>query len=37
MDNTFINMIFLVGSIDGVLKIYHNETNYAAAAAMISG
>jgi NADH:ubiquinone oxidoreductase subunit F (NADH-binding) len=36
-NNTFINMIFLVGSIDGTLKIYHNETNFTAAAAMING
>ena len=26
--NTFINMIFVIGNVNGSLKIYHNESNY---------
>lgn len=26
--NTFINMIFAIGNINGNIKIYHNESNY---------
>ena len=25
---TFINMIFVVGNVNGMIKIYHNESNY---------
>ncbi len=26
--NTFINMIFAIGNVNGSIKIYHNESNY---------
>ena len=32
--NTFINMIFVIGNVNGMLKIYHNETNYLKACSV---
>lgn len=36
--NSFINMIFVVGGVDGTLRVFINKTNHAAAAAaMVNG